>query len=85
MTLRRHGTRRGLVGGDFYYMIPLQHERLGLVIADVSDKGLAAAALFMALTRTIIRTMAIGKPSPCEAMERAERRYYRRTHSRICL
>ncbi len=59
-----------LVGGDFYDMIPLQHNRLGLVMADVSDKGLAAA-LFMALTRTVIRTMAIGKPTPREAMERA--------------
>lgn len=59
-----------LVGGDFYDMIPLQHERLGLVMADVSDKGLAAA-LFMALTRTVIRTMAIGKPTPREALERA--------------
>lgn len=59
-----------LVGGDFYDMIPLPHQRLGLVIADVSDKGLAAA-LFMVLTRTIIRTMAIGKPTPREAIERA--------------
>lgn len=59
-----------LVGGDFYDMIPLPNQRLGLVIADVSDKGLAAA-LFMVLTRTIIRTMAIGKPTPREAIERA--------------
>lgn len=58
------------VGGDFYDLIPLQHHRLGLVIADVSDKGLPAS-LFMALTRTIIRTMAIGKPTPREALERA--------------
>lgn len=58
------------VGGDFYDLIQLPHERLGMVVADVSDKGLPAA-LFMALTRTIIRTMAIGKPSPREALERA--------------
>jgi serine phosphatase RsbU (regulator of sigma subunit) len=59
-----------VVGGDFYDFVPLQPQRLGLVIADVSDKGLAAA-LFMVLTRTVIRTMAIGKPSPREALERA--------------
>ena len=63
-----HAARQ--VSGDFYDLIALSHGRLGMVIADVSDKGLPAA-LFMALTRTIIRTMAIGKPTPREAMERA--------------
>jgi len=50
------------VGGDFYDFIPLSAHRLGLVIADVSDKGVPAA-LFMALSRSVMRAVAVeGRP-----------------------
>jgi serine phosphatase RsbU (regulator of sigma subunit) len=58
------------VSGDFYDFVDLPGERLAMIIADVSDKGMAAA-MFMALSRTILRTMTIGKASSHEAVERA--------------
>ncbi len=57
------------VGGDFYDVMELPNRKLGLFIADVADKGIPAA-LFMALTRTLVRAAVFETPSPAEALQR---------------
>jgi sigma-B regulation protein RsbU (phosphoserine phosphatase) len=58
------------VGGDFYDFIPVGKDKWGLVIADVSGKGVPAA-LFMAISRTLVRAYAVGKPTVSEAILKA--------------
>jgi serine phosphatase RsbU (regulator of sigma subunit)/anti-sigma regulatory factor (Ser/Thr protein kinase) len=58
------------VGGDFYDFIHFDDGRIGLVIGDVTDKGVPAA-LVMATTRSILRTAAQGSDSPGIVLERA--------------
>jgi len=41
------------VGGDFYDVVILDDDHFGVIIADVSDKGMPAA-LYMALTRSLL-------------------------------
>ncbi len=58
------------VGGDFYDFMELEDGRLGIVVGDVTDKGVPAA-LVMATTRTILRSAAQRFDSPGEVLQRA--------------
>jgi sigma-B regulation protein RsbU (phosphoserine phosphatase) len=60
------------VGGDFYDVIALDDERFGVVVADVSDKGMPAA-LYMALTRSLILAEARRERSPRDVLRNVNR------------
>ncbi len=57
------------VGGDWYDFIPFPDGRWGLVLADVSGKG-TAAALLMSATRGVFRSLAEACCSPGEVLTR---------------
>src|SRR5260370_5140627 len=63
------------VGGDFYDFLPFENGRLGLVIGDVTDKGIPAA-LVMAATHTMLRTVAQEHVSAGEALARVNELLY---------
>ena len=60
------------VGGDFYDFIELQDGRFGVAVADVADKGVPAA-LFMALTRSLLRGAAFSGREPNAVLKRVNR------------
>lgn len=57
------------VGGDFYDFIPLPDGRMGILIADVTDKGVPAA-LVMATTRSLLRSVVEHFRSPGQVLAR---------------
>jgi sigma-B regulation protein RsbU (phosphoserine phosphatase) len=57
-----------IVGGDFFDIFPMG-ERLGVVVGDVSGKGIPAA-LLMVMVRTLLREIARDLPEPAEVLAR---------------
>ena len=60
------------IGGDFYDFFRIDDDRIALVIADVCGKGIPAA-LFMAVSRTIIRSKGVQGCSAAECMTESNR------------
>jgi serine phosphatase RsbU (regulator of sigma subunit)/anti-sigma regulatory factor (Ser/Thr protein kinase) len=58
------------VGGDFYDFIELPEDQMGIIVADVTDKGVPAA-LVMATTRSMLRSAAEQLITPCEVLRKA--------------
>jgi len=64
------------MGGDFYDFIELQNGQVGLVMADVSGKGVPAA-FFMAVARTTLRELASHYSDPGTCLARANELLFR--------
>jgi sigma-B regulation protein RsbU (phosphoserine phosphatase) len=63
------------VGGDFYDFFLIDDDRLGFVIGDVSGKGVPAA-LFMAVSKTLLKATALKGLPPAECLQQINRILY---------
>ena len=70
------------VGGDFYDYLEFPEGQLGLVVGDVSDKGVSAA-MIMASAISTLRFAAEGSESPRQILESANRRLFRDTYRQM--
>ncbi|MGI9241515.1 MAG: SpoIIE family protein phosphatase, partial [Verrucomicrobiales bacterium] len=64
-----------LVSGDYFDYIEVDEDHLGIVIADVSGKGIAAS-LIMAMCRSVIRANAAYNHSPANVLRAANRQLF---------
>jgi serine phosphatase RsbU (regulator of sigma subunit) len=58
------------VGGDFYSVFPLDARRQGILVGDVTGKGVKAA-LYMTVATTLLQTLARREPSPARVLAAA--------------
>jgi phosphoserine phosphatase RsbU/P len=58
-----------MVGGDFFDFVPLTDGKLGIAVADVTDKGIPAA-IFMAVVRSLVRAEASRCLAPAEVLRK---------------
>jgi len=71
------------VGGDFFDIFPLPGKKLGIVIADVSGKGVPAS-LVMVMLRTALKTLSNSiKQSPLRCVKNINRYIYAETEEHI--
>lgn len=72
----------GAMGGDWYDYIPLPDGKLGLVLADVSGKGMPAA-LLMSATRGMVRSVAPIGSGPADVLSRLNTMLLNDSHGRF--
>jgi GAF domain-containing protein len=70
------------VGGDFYDFFPIDDHRWALVVADVADKGVPAA-LFMALSRTLLRAVGTNRETPAATLNHVNSLLLRDSRSQL--
>jgi phosphoserine phosphatase RsbU/P len=63
------------VGGDYFDFIALDDDRLGVVIGDVSGKGIQAA-FYMTLVKGIVQTLATTEADPVKVLTRLNQHFY---------
>ena len=70
------------VGGDFYDFFLIDNDHLGLVIADVSGKGVPAA-LFMMISKILVQNCALTRNSPKEVLENVNNQICKNNHEEM--
>ncbi|QTD53165.1 SpoIIE family protein phosphatase [Sulfidibacter corallicola] len=72
------------VGGDYFDFVMRDPRRLGVVIGDVSGKGMPAA-LYMTMAKGLVQAYSAGTDSPKEALSQINRQFHRASAANIFL